>query len=607
MRKLKLVLTGTGRCATGFYAKFLTSAGITCGHERFFGVGGLETAMDALTHHWVGTVVESSWLAAPFLDDEPLKDALIVHLVRHPKLVIESWLRVPVETTPVYADFLSAHLPEIEQHSGIDRLAYRYVEWNRLIEQKCIGRDVIRFDVSREPIELLDKLAEFGLESSREGLYDNRTHNTKRGANIQVRLCDVKDDKLRGALAGYGWSDAPIAIESPPSIKAVITTLDNLPNLKESVRVLRSEPVNEIIIVNNGSIDGTQEWLADQNGLTVINRENLGAGPGRNAGLDAAGECDYFLMLDGGIRPLKNGTQKMLNYLERTPDADVIGVEIPDFETDNRKAWRRWPDPILRTYRNTRLSHTAYCLARYKAFDGLRFCEDGPFGQPGWGADDDEMMYQWNEAGIVVHVVTNVHPYRHASGSFRRLFRETGVWAVDYGSTYEQRVVWLQQNWPQYEPGNQWGEPWLTVVIKAGETETTSRLIKRAHNKLRERHFKPPWSHIPNPYSVIVWGDNPDWLEWAEPRRLRQHQGNKVIIDNKIVYRNKSNEDVWTGDFRLCTNGNWKSAIRESAHYYALVKNDTDLDRLLDRYNDLHPPQPVKNPPRAKHDGIVLR
>jgi hypothetical protein len=73
MRKLKLVLTGTGRCATGFYAKFLTSAGATCGHERFFGVGGLEAALDVLAAgHWVGTVAESSWLAAPFLDSEPL-------------------------------------------------------------------------------------------------------------------------------------------------------------------------------------------------------------------------------------------------------------------------------------------------------------------------------------------------------------------------------------------------------------------------------------------------------------------------------------------------------------------------------------------------------
>jgi hypothetical protein len=215
-------------------------------------------------------------------------------------------------------------------------------------------------------------------------------------------------------------------------ICAVVTTLDNLPNLKETMAVLRSEPLSEIVVVNNGSRDGTREWLDEQDGLTVVHRENRGAGPGRNAGLDAARPFDFALMLDGGIRPLRGGTARMLDYLDRHADVDVVGVHIFDFETDKEKAWRRWHLPIAddRIYQNTRLSHTAYCLSRARAWDGLRFCEEGPFGEPGWGADDDEMMYRWNEAGITVHVVrcacnenspcTGVHPYRHASGSFLR-------------------------------------------------------------------------------------------------------------------------------------------------------------------------------------------
>ena len=40
-------------------------------------------------------------------------------------------------------------------------------------------------------------------------------------------------------------------------IKAVICTLDNLPILKKQISILRAEPIDEIIVVNNGSIDGT--------------------------------------------------------------------------------------------------------------------------------------------------------------------------------------------------------------------------------------------------------------------------------------------------------------------------------------------------------------
>lgn len=385
-------------------------------------------------------------------------------------------------------------------------------------------------------------------------------------------------------------------------IKAVICALDNLENLRESIAILRDEPIDEIIVVNNGSQDGTTEWLDEQEGLLIIHRENYGAGPGRNSGLDYAGEFDYVLMLDGGIRPLRGGTWKMLDYLERTPEADVIGVEIPNFETDYNKAWRRWPEPILDAYRNTRLSHTAYCLCRARAWDGFRFCEEGPFGEPGWGADDDEMMYQWNDAGIVVHVCTDVHPYRRASGSFRRLFKETGVWPNQYGSVYEKRVVWLQQNWPQHEPGVQWGEPWLTVVIRVGHTVDAALMIKHAHDKLRERQFSGRHGGYPNPYSIVAWcpNDNPDFFSWADIFRLRQHHGDTAIVNGNIVKKLPIDEATWTGDFRVWTEDDWRGAVRPSAYYYGMVENIQELDALLEKYNEAWPPQATKIAPTVR-------
>jgi glycosyltransferase involved in cell wall biosynthesis len=390
---------------------------------------------------------------------------------------------------------------------------------------------------------------------------------------------------------------------------AVVTTLDNLPNLKETVTVLRGESLSEIVVVNNGSRDGTQEWLDEQDGLTVVHRENRGAGPGRNAGLDVAKDAAFYLMLDGGIRPLRGGTARMLDYLNRHADVDVIGVHIFDFETDKEKAWRRWHLPILddRTYQNTRLSHTAYCLSRARAWDGLRFCEEGPFGEPGWGADDDEMMYRWNEAGITVHVVrcacneeqacTGVHPYRRASGSFTRLFDDTGIWPNQYGSVYEKRVVWLNQKWPHQQTLDQWGEPWMTVVVRA-EGTYSAKVLKRAHERLRRRRFGEGWGHKWNPYSVVAWmpGEDEAFWRWAEPRMLRQHHGDTIIRpDGKIIRRDKHNEAIWTGDFRLVTGLDWRKAVRPGAFYYALVETVDEVDALMDYYDGtLHPPQPTR-------------
>jgi hypothetical protein len=342
------------------------------------------------------------------------------------------------------------------------------------------------------------------------------------------------------------------------TVKAIITTLDNLPLLKEQARILGDDPlVNEIVVVSNGSQDGTIEWLAGQHDLTRIIKRNNGAGPGRNAGIAAAGEFDYALFLDGGIRPLIGGTERMLDYLERTLEADVIGVEIADFETDSDKAWRRWPSPILPadTYQNVCLSHTAYCLTRDAAWDGLRFCEEGPFGEPGWGVDDDEMACQWADVGIIVHVVTGIHPYRRASGSFRRLYLETGIWPNQYGSVYEKRLVWVQQHWPRYGKGTTWGEPEVVVVVKVTDVETTAKAIKTAHDTLRQRKQPPPWDRFWLPYHVLAWGDCEGWAEWAEPRRLRQHHGSCITLGEEIIRRSPDNEAMWTGDFILTETG----------------------------------------------------
>ena len=365
-----------------------------------------------------------------------------------------------------------------------------------------------------------------------------------------------------------------------PVVKVVITTLDNLPLLKEQIHILAEDPViSEIVVVSNGSKDGTNEWLEKQDDLIRIVRENKGAGPGRNAGLDAAGEFDYVLMLDGGIRPLIGGTERMLEYLERTPGVSVLGVEIPHFETDSDKAWRRWPDPILpqHAYRNSCLSQTAYCLCRADAWDGLRFCEEGPFGEPGWGVDDDEMACQWLDALIVVHAVTHIHPYRRASGSFGRLYQETGIWPNQFGSVYEKRLVWVQHHWPQFGKGTMWGAPDIVVVVKVTDVETTAKTIKATHEYMRQRKQPPPWEKFWLPYHVVAWGDCEGWIEWAELRRLRQHHGDVIIKNEQIVRRNRDNEELWAGDFILCQDADWRHCAWPTAESVRLIETPKEL------------------------------
>ena len=65
------------------------------------------------------------------------------------------------------------------------------------------------------------------------------------------------------------------------NIIAVVVTYNRKELLKRNITCLRANtPVSSIVVVNNGSTDGTGEWLDDQKDLTVIHQENVGGSGG---------------------------------------------------------------------------------------------------------------------------------------------------------------------------------------------------------------------------------------------------------------------------------------------------------------------------------------
>lgn len=61
-------------------------------------------------------------------------------------------------------------------------------------------------------------------------------------------------------------------------IIACVVTYNRLELLKQVIDGLRNQTrkIDEIVVINNGSTDGTGEWLQDQNDITTINQDNLG-------------------------------------------------------------------------------------------------------------------------------------------------------------------------------------------------------------------------------------------------------------------------------------------------------------------------------------------
>jgi len=212
-RALELVVTGTGRSGTGYAARWLTSVGIPAGHEAFFDHRGLEHALRMLASRGEHYRAECSWEAAPFLDSQPLRDALVVHQVRHPKRVIESCLRVPPGITPHYERYLEKHLTLVLRYkTELDKAACRWVHWNQMIEEAAQGREHYFWRVEDGTDGLLRWLDRHGLVDAsrfnRAQMFHNTRHNHKHGPPVEARLEDICPElgfALRDQMDRYGY------------------------------------------------------------------------------------------------------------------------------------------------------------------------------------------------------------------------------------------------------------------------------------------------------------------------------------------------------------------------------------------------------------------
>jgi glycosyltransferase involved in cell wall biosynthesis len=91
-------------------------------------------------------------------------------------------------------------------------------------------------------------------------------------------------------------------MSSPPLFSVIIPTYDRLELLKRTLQSVKEQSFSdyEIVVVDDGSKDGTREWLAENGSwLREIRQSNEGPGVARNAGVRTAiGEYCAFLDSD---------------------------------------------------------------------------------------------------------------------------------------------------------------------------------------------------------------------------------------------------------------------------------------------------------------------
>ncbi len=97
---------------------------------------------------------------------------------------------------------------------------------------------------------------------------------------------------------------------------AVVVTYNRQALLSECITALRNQtrPLDAILIVNNGSTDGTELWLNEQPDLLFINQSNVGSSGGFSTGINRAyaDGFDWIWCMDDDGYPKEDALEKLL-------------------------------------------------------------------------------------------------------------------------------------------------------------------------------------------------------------------------------------------------------------------------------------------------------
>jgi glycosyltransferase involved in cell wall biosynthesis len=250
-----------------------------------------------------------------------------------------------------------------------------------------------------------------GRESSIIRHCERTNHGVMRDQNMtvdeyvlqQIKSAEPMNKNI--ALCYLCWNTAAVSAEGAVGL------------IHEAVRLRALGNRVRVIVFDNGSQDATTpavhsnvirefDTLPDFLELRTV-PNNLGISRARNVMIEhviypAGFNADYILLLDGDIQVVPLSVYTMARYLNCHPTVGCIGAYSSN--------WTANPDHSCKMFTEIRESRvrdnidcawTQYGLFRASIFrdGGIRFDESGPFGNPGWGFEDDDLCFQMLQQG----------------------------------------------------------------------------------------------------------------------------------------------------------------------------------------------------------------
>ena len=252
----------------------------------------------------------------------------------------------------------------------------------------------------------------------------------------------------------------------------------------QTLKTLRAQTFQslEIIIINDGSTDGSLNLLQQQPDIKLLNEKHKGIAPSLNAGL-AVAKGNYIARMDADDLCHPERIKQQVEFLDAFPEIGIVGCRVA-FGGDRKKqagyaAHVDWineqvePDIIaLNRFIESPFAHPSVMFRR-EIFEQFGAYRNGPF------PEDYELWLRWMDLGVKAGKVDQeLITWNDPPNRLSRIDERYSIDAF-YQTKAEYLFQWLEKHNPHHPNIIIWGAGRITR--KRAETLT--------HHGVRITHY----------------------------------------------------------------------------------------------------------------------
>jgi GT2 family glycosyltransferase len=249
----------------------------------------------------------------------------------------------------------------------------------------------------------------------------------------------------------------------------IIVSYNNLDYLKqclESIWAKTVYPNFEVLVVDNGSQPEVVEYLLasarnEPRLKVILNGQNLGFAAANNVGIEAAGQCEYVVLLNNDTVVTRGWLSKLVHYLA-DPSVGMVGPVTNSIGNEARinVAYQdvSQMDEFAAAYTREHAGESfeiavlaMYCVALRKSLLDQLGPLDERFGVGMF--EDDDYALRLRRAGYRLLCAEDIFVHHWGGASFKKI--EQG----EYNRIFEENLRKFEEKW---------GEPWKPHRYRAG-------------------------------------------------------------------------------------------------------------------------------------------